>query len=295
VLLEEVAFPGAISAFRSQGAELVGIPVDHQGMKVEVLEKILAWRKAKLIYTMPTFNNPTGTTMSEERRRKLLELSALYKIPIVEDQYANDLRLEGTASLPLAALDRHGWVIALGSFSKLLFQGLRVGWILSPVDAVRRRLIALKQAADLQTSYLAQGIILEFMQRGYLDKYLKRRLADLRVRRDAMRQAIRDFLPESASCYEIEGGICYWVRLPAPLQADEVLLESRKRGVVFAPKKLFSVNPSPNDAMRWGFTHLDVEEARHGVRIVGEVMHALLADSARAPAREEREYARAPL
>jgi len=295
VITEEVTYPGAISVFRSLGVELVGIPVDAQGMNIDTLEKVLAWRKPKLLYTIPTFHNPTGTTMSGGRRRRLLELAARHKFPILEDQYANDLRLEGPTVLPLAALDRQGWVIAVGSLSKVLFHGLRVGWILSPLEPVRRRVVALKQAADLQTSYLVQGIILEFMRRGYLEKYLKRRLSRLRSRRDTMRRAMKDYLPPPAWWYEIEGGVCYWVTLPPPWRAGEVLLEARRRGVVFAPKELFQVSPSSNDAMRWGFTDQSEDRSRNAVRVIGQILRKLHADGTRLPATPLRDYAQAPV
>ena len=291
VVTEEFIFPRAISAFREAGAELVGIPIDKDGMKVDALSQVLPWRKPKLIYANPTFQNPTGTTMSAERRHKLLEISALHKVPILEDHYANDLRLDGPDLLPLAALDRRGWVISVGSLSKVLFHGLRIGWIISPLESVRERLISLKQTADLQTSYLPQGIILEFMLRGYLEKYLKRRLAQSRSRRDSMRKALTEYMPEGAWWYEVEGGVCYWVNLPPPLRADEVLLEARKQGVVFAPKSLFCVKPCTNDAMRLGFSDLPEEVASKGIRVIGQVARKLLAGPRKPLASEEREYA----
>ena len=202
------------------------------------------------------------------------------------------LRLGGPDLLPLAAMDRRGWVIALGSLAKVLFHGLRVGWILSPLESVRQRLVAMKQTDDLQTTYLTQGIILEFMLRGYLEKYLKRRLAQSRARRDSMRRALLDYMPSGTWWNEIEGGVCYWVNLPPPLRADEVLLEARQRGVIFAPKQMFGVKASVNDAMRLGFTDLAEETARNGVRVIGQICRKLLAGPCRTPAPEERDYAR---
>jgi DNA-binding transcriptional MocR family regulator len=292
VITEEFTYPWAITVFRAFGADVAGIPMDHSGMKVEVLERVLARRQPKLIYTIPTFHNPTGTTMTLERRRRLLDLAATHKIPILEDHYANDLRLDGAQLLPLAALDRSGWVIGVGSLSKVLFHGLRLGWIITPLEGLRRRIVAFKQASDLQTSYLVQGIILEFVLRGYLEKYLKRRLAQLRSRRDAVRKALQDYLPEPAWWYEVEGGVCYWLNLPPTLRADEVLIETRKKGVVFAPKHLFAVNPSPNDALRVGFTDLPEDRARAGIRVIGQVVRKLLATLPQPPAIPEGAYAR---
>lgn len=157
----------------------------------------------------------------------------------------------------------------------MLFQGLRLGWILAPVEPLRRRILTIKQAADLQTGYLVQGIILEFMQRGYFEKFLKRRLIDLRASRDAMRQALKDYLPETAQWRNVGGGICFWVRLPPPLLAEEVLLEARQRGVVFAPESLFAVGPSPNTGMRLGFSNLSPDQIRSGVRVIGQVIRKL--------------------
>ncbi len=292
VICEELTYPKAISVFRAAGAELVGIPIDHQGMSVEILDEVLARRRPKLIYTIPTFHNPTGATLSVERRRRLLELASRHRIPVLEDHYANDLRLDGAEVLPLAAMDRQGWVIAVGSLSKVLFHGLRVGWIATGLEPLRRRLIAMKQAADLQTGYLVQAIILEFMLRGYLEKYLKRRLAQLRARREAMRRALRDYLGEPAWWYEVEGGPCYWLNLPPGVRADEALLETRRRGVVFAPRHLFAVHAARNDALRLGFSDLDEAQIRHGVQVIGQVVRRLQAAVRRPGAAEEREYAR---
>ena len=123
-------------------------------------------------------------------------------------------------------------------------------------------------------------------------EYLKRRLTQLRSRRDAIRRALGDYMPEPAWWYEVEGGVCYWLNLPAPARADEVLIESRKRGVVFAPKHLFAVNPSPNDALRVGFTDLAEDKARAGIRVLGQVVRKMLAGGPQPPLALEGAYAR---
>ena len=148
-------------------------------------------------------------------------------------------------------------------------------------------LLGLEPAAVRQRVHRAR-----LMLRGYLEKYLKRRLAQLRSRREAVRRAMADYLPEPAWWYEVEGGVCYWLNLPPPLRADEVLIESRKRGVVFAPKHLFAVNPSPNDALRVGFTDLTEERARAGIRVIGQVVRKMLAAAPQPPSVMDGAYAR---
>ncbi len=276
VVTEELTYRGALRVFNALGANVIGIPLDQEGMRLDVLQTVLERQKVKMIYTVPTFHNPTCRTMSMERRRQLLSLAGHYGVPIVEDQYANELRFDGKDVLPLYVLDDTGVVISVGSFSKILFHGIRLGWIISVHPEFLRKLIFAKKVTDWQNSYLLQGAILEFCEKGYFDRYLKKKLKILRERRDAMHQAIARYFPEGCQYEQAPGGLFEWVELPASVSAYEALMESRKQNVLFTPKKFFAAQPGTDNGMRLGFVSYPPEKIDEGVHILGDILKQML-------------------
>ncbi|MBX7151774.1 PLP-dependent aminotransferase family protein [bacterium] len=277
VVTEELTYRGALRIFRSLGVNVIGIPADRQGMRTDVLETILERQKIKMIYTIPTFQNPTGTVMPLERRKQLLELAQRYQIPIIEDQYANELRLDGEEVLPLAALDKTGQVIVLGSFSKILFHGIRLGWVVAPNKGFFNKLCYAKRITDWQNNYLIQGAILEFCERGYFDKYLKKKLKILKERRDAMYEASRNYFPEEVFYERACGGLFEWAELPPELNAYELLMETRQRSVLFTPKRFFSAHADDDNGMRLGYVSYEPSKIAEGMRILGEYLKRAIA------------------
>lgn len=272
VITEEVTYHGARRIFKSLGANIIGIPMDDQGMRMDILETILARQKVKMIYTIPTFQNPTGRTMPLERRKHLLELAYHYEIPIVEDQYANELRMEGEEIVPIAALDDEGIVIALGSFSKILFHGIRLGWVITSNRAFQNKLNYAKRLTDWQNNYLIQGAILEFCEAGHFDRYLKRKMKVVKERRDAMITASRQYFPEEVHFHVPAGGLFEWADLPEGMDEYDVLMEARQRRVLFTPKRFFSVRPDAGGGMRLGFVSQTTEHIHEGIAILGDII-----------------------
>ncbi len=272
VVTEEMTYRGALRVFHSLGVNVIGIPTDDHGMRVEILETVLQRHKIKLIYTVPTFQNPTGTTMPLDRRKALLDLAYRFKTPIIEDQYANELRFDGEEVLPLSALDDKGLVIVLGSFSKILFHGIRLGWIIAPSKEVLSKLVYAKKITDWQNNHLIQGAILEFCERGFFDKYLKRKLKILKERRDAIVKAASDYFPEEVKFTRPHGGLFGWAELPKNQNAYELLMETSKRGVLFTPKRFFAVNSELDNGMRLGFVSLSPERITEGIKILSSAI-----------------------
>ena len=190
----------------------MGVPLDEEGVRIDLLERALSRHHPQLIYTIPTFHNPTGITMSERRRERLLALAGQYHVPILEDGVGSELRYEGTAPLSLRALDRRGRVVYLNSFSKILLPGIRLGYVLAS-GRIQERLVAAKQSADLFTSSLLQRALAEYLGAGHLDHHLVRVRQIYRTRRDAMLEGLARHMPAGAHWSTPQGGLCLWVRL----------------------------------------------------------------------------------
>ncbi len=276
VITEELTYRGALRVFSTLGASVIGMPVESDGMRMDVLQTVLERQKVKCIYTVPTFQNPTGRVMSLEKRKRLLELAGLYGVPVIEDQYANELRFDGREILPLSVLDRRGLVIAVSSFSKILFHGIRLGWIVSRNPEFVRKLALAKRMTDWQSNYLVQGAILEFCEKGYFDKYLKKKLRILRDRRDAMHASVTRHFPEECSHHWPEGGLFEWVETPPDINAYEVLMETRKQGVLFTPKKFFAVHADVDNGMRLGFVSYPADRIDQGISVLGQTLKHMM-------------------
>src|SRR5882724_7788612 len=222
VAVENPTYPGALSVFCGTSSRYFSVPVGPTGIDLNVLEDVLSQRRAKLIYVVPSFQNPTGVTMNAAARRRLIGIAERYRVPIVEDDIYRELRYDGPDVPPLKALDEHGLVIYISSFSKVGFPGLRVGWIAAP-RIVIEHLNRVKQRCDLHASLLAQAAIHEFAKRGLLAKHIKRVKKAYRLRRDAMLDALDRYFPDEASWSRPEGGMSVWVRLPGALGSRQLL------------------------------------------------------------------------
>jgi GntR family transcriptional regulator len=282
VLLENLTYPGALAVFRSLQASCVGIPLDDQGMRTDDLEGVLRRRSAKLLYTIPTFQNPPGSTLPPERRKRVVELCREHGVAIVEDDYAHELVFDGMEALPLKAWDEWGGTIYLGSFSESVFPGIRLCWIVAP-EGIIDRLRILKQVSDLSSSPILQGALLEFLRMGHSERLLKRKRRAYRARRDAMAGAMERHFPREVLWVKPPGGLYQWVDLPPTIDAMELLAETRTRGVVFAPDRLFSVEEWRRGGFRLGFGDLTEDKIDEGARIIGESLKARLRRPGKGP------------
>jgi 2-aminoadipate transaminase len=271
VIAEGPTYVGALQAFSVYQPDIHCVPMDEGGMRIDLLEaelRRLGPRGAKFIYTIPNFQNPAGVTLVPERRRRLLELARTYDIPVVEDDPYGRLRYEGGHILPLRALDAD--VIYLGTFSKILAPGLRLGWMAAPRPILARVLLA-KQAADLCGSAFSQSVAEHYMTgTGW-----RRVLADLTstygARRDAMLDALSEFFPADVTWTHPEGGFFVWVTLPAHLDTKALLAEAVQHGVTFVPGSDFFPDGRGGNCMRLAFCYESPEQITEGVRRLAEV------------------------
>lgn len=271
VLVEEPSYDFALELFRTLGLKLIGVPVDAEGMCVDALEPLLQRHRPKLLYTMPNFQNPTGSCLGAERRRKLLALADRYNLPILEDDYAGDLRYEGRALPAIKRLDPGGRVIYVGSFSKMLMPGLRVGFIVAQ-GPIRDILARHKRVTDLTTSPLILRALDRFMNIGRYQAHLRRAGRAYRARLEALLDAIRRELP-GATIAAPQGGLFAWLRLPEGIDAEALLEAGRKTGVSFAPGNRFFLSPDRGrNFIRLNFATRTPDEIRLGIARLAEAL-----------------------
>ncbi|MCU0232529.1 MAG: PLP-dependent aminotransferase family protein [Thermoanaerobaculales bacterium] len=254
VVVEEPSYLGALQTFRAARARILAVPVDEHGMRTDILSTVLEHHRPKLIYTLPTFQNPSGAVLSLDRRRHLLDLAARWQVPVLEDDPYSELRYEGQALPALKALDEHGLVLYLSTFSKVLLPGLRVGYAVLP-PVVLRQLVLAKQGVDLHANSFGQYLLAAFMRHGHLAPHIERLRPAYRRRRDAMaavlasagRAALRFSLPE--------GGFYIWCGVPDGVEQSALVAQGLSHGVSFLPGRACCAAEPPMNAVRLNFTH----------------------------------------
>jgi len=277
VLCESPTYLGAINALQVYRPRFVEVPTDDDGMVIGELDKRLgAEPRAKLIYAIPDFQNPTGRTWSLERRRAFVEVAARHRVAVVEDNPYGELRFEGEPSPPLAALDNARLVVFLGTFSKVFCPGLRIGWLAAP-RAWLEKFVIVKQSADLHTSTLSQMEIAAYLRLFDLDTNVALIRDVYRRRRDAMLRAIDREFPASVRSTRPQGGLFLWVELPDSLDARDVLERCLGRGVAFVPGGGFFPNGGHENTFRLNFSNMPELRIAEGIRRIGEVLHEMIA------------------
>lgn len=271
VVIENPTYPGAISVFCNYNARYITVPVSENGINLDVLEDVLSQRRPKLIYTIPTFHNPTGVRMDLAARRRLIEIAAKYRVPIVEDDIYGELHYDVPVYPSLKALDEPGVVISINSFSKVGFPGLRVGWIAAP-RIVTEHLNIVKQNCDLHASLLTQAALHEFSRHGLLARHIRRVKKAYSHRRDAMIEALEKHFPEEATWMKPGGGMAIWVKLPRTLNTSEILVHAAEKGVIFSPADHFYANSPEKNLMRLCFTIANPAAIEEGIKRLGAVI-----------------------
>jgi 2-aminoadipate transaminase len=272
VITEGPTYVGALQAFSAYEPEIVCVPMDEGGMRVDALEAELVRlgpRGAKFIYTIPNFQNPAGVTLRPERRRRLLELAREYDIPVIEDDPYGRLRFEGGHVKPLRALDDE--VIYLGTFSKIFAPGLRLGWMTAPGPILAKVLLA-KQAADLCGSAFAQVTAERYFAGTRWRRVLQGLTSTYAERRDAMLLALEEHFPAEARWTRPEGGFFVWVELPTFIDAGVLLAEAVEHGVTFVPGSAFYPDGRGRNCMRLAFCYAEPEAITEGIRRLSEVV-----------------------
>jgi 2-aminoadipate transaminase len=284
ILVEHPTYLGALQAWSAYQARFIPVPIDDNGVSIDRLEEALR-AGPKFIYSLPNFQNPSGVTLSLERRRKLVELADHYGVPILEDDPYGQLRYEGNHLPPIVALDAQyrstdgapysGNVIYLSTFSKTLAPGLRLGWIVASNDVIDRLVLA-KQGTDLHTSTFAQMVAHEVARDGFLDRHVREIRRVYRERRDTMLAAMTEAFPPGVTWTRPEGGLFLWVRLPEQIDAAALLQEALPEKVVFLPGGAFFVDGSGRNTARFNFSNASPDLIREGIRRIGCVLRRLL-------------------
>ncbi len=276
VVVEVPTYLGAIQTFRALGARVLGVPVDNEGMRIDLLESLLVRRRPRFIYTQPTFQNPTGVVLSSERRRRLLQLSKRYQTPIVEDDPYGEMFYELPAPQPLKALDSYENVLYLSTYSKTLAPGLRVAWLAAPAQMIER-LSLHKQIFDLNTNAIGQWLVAELLRQNFLDDHLIRLRQRYCQKRDKMLHAIQLYWPEGVRVNCPAGGFHLWCRLPESIRARSLLREAAQEQVAFVIGEPFHIDGGGHLHIRLSFASLEEEYIEEGIRRIGHVMKRMLA------------------
>lgn len=276
VVVENPCYLAAIQTFSGYEASFIPIDSDDEGMRVDELEEVLKHSRLKLIYVVSDFSNPKGTTLSYERRLKLIELSARYRIPILEDNPYSELRYEGQGPPSLGALDIEGLVIQLGSFSKTLSPGMRLGWLIASEEVFQNAVIA-KQAADLHTSTVQQRAAARLLQTFDYDGHIQRLCKVYGERCQTMRSAIEQYFPQDVKATRPEGGLFIWVELPERISAEELFSSAVAEHVAFVPGTSFFACESKQNFMRLNFSNQQPEMIEEGIKRIGSVLKRRLA------------------
>jgi 2-aminoadipate transaminase len=270
------SYLGGINAFRSYEANLVGVPLDKEGMQVDLLEEkikelIKQDMTVKFIYTIPTFQNPAGTVLPESRRKKLLDIAHEYNLVIIEDDPYGKLRYDIPAIKPIKAFDDEGRVIYMSTFSKILAPGFRLAWIIAPED-VMRKLALCKQAQDLCTAPFSQYIAHEFIKSGSMDLHIMKICEMYKPKRDIMMDSMKKYFPEGYICNKPKGGMFAWVTLPEQIDTEAMFLDAFKEKVAYVHGKAFCVDGGGSSSMRLNFSYSTNEQLDIGMKRLGTVI-----------------------
>jgi 2-aminoadipate transaminase len=276
VVAEGPTYPGAASVFTSYEADVVQIDMDADGMRVDLLEDTLdrldrEGRRPKFIYTVPSFQNPAGVTMSLPRRRRLVEVAHERELLILEDNPYGLLRYEGDPPSPLLSLDGGVYVMYLGTFSKILSPGIRLGWVVAPPPVLEKINLG-KQAADLCTSTLSQLMVQAYFAEGHWRDYVESLTEIYRGRRDTMLDALADHFPPQAEWTRPSGGLFIWATLPDFIDTTDLLARALHENVAFVPGEAAFLDGRGRNAMRLNFSGSDEDAIREGIRRIGEVV-----------------------
>jgi 2-aminoadipate transaminase len=276
VICEAPTYPGAVPTFCSYEADVHQVSTDDEGMRIDELEELLsalavAGRRPKFIYSVPSFQNPAGVTMSGERRRRLVELAREHEVLICEDNPYGLLRFEGEPEPTLYSLDGGDYVIYLGTLSKILSPGIRIGWIVAPPPVLEKIGLG-KQAADLCTSTLTQYFVREYFAEGRWREYIGDLIEIYRDRRDAMLEALERHFPQEAEWSRPEGGLFLWATLPDYIDTTDLLAKALRENVAFVPGRAAYVDGRGGSSMRLNFSASGEDELREGIRRIGGVI-----------------------
>lgn len=275
-VIEDAVFTGVQQGTKGMGAKVLSIPTHLQtGADVDELEEILQTYDVRMVVLIPDFHNPLGVSMSESKRRYVAELAERYAVPIVEDDAYSPLRFSGEMLKPIRAYDESGYVFYMGSFSKMLAPGLRLGWMLIPEDLMAK-VTVIRESIDLETSTLTQRTVHEFLSRGLLDAHLQQLNAEHQKRANALMSALDTHLGDIAAWTHPDGGLFAWAELPEELNTWDMLPEAIANGVVYIPGGAFATHGGKLNCLRLNFSNVKEEKFDEGLRRLRQVIQKYL-------------------
>ncbi len=274
VLVEQPTYLCALDVFRSYGANFASVEMDEDGMKMDALEEALkANPNTKLIYTVPNFQNPTGRTMTEERRKQLAELAEKYDVYVLEDNPYGEIRFAGQHVPAVKSFDKSGHVLYMSTFSKTLAPGFRLGWLVADKNVVNK-LTVLKQSADLHTDNLAQFAVAQFFADNDVDAHVKEISALYGKRKDLMLEGIKKYFPEGVKYTDPEGGMFLWVEVPGVDDTVELFKECLEHDVAFVPGDPFFADGVQPGAFRLNYSNMKEDQIEVGLKRLGAALTA---------------------
>ena len=270
ILVENPSFLGNLQCMHLYEAQLVPVESDDHGLIPEKVEEAMRRHHPKMLYVIPTFQNPTGKTLALERRRPIAELAAKYGVVVAEDDPYRDLRYAGEALPSIKSFDREGWVVFLGSFSKIISPGLRVGFMAGDARILRKCTIG-KQSSDVHTANLNQAIVDQFLRQNLLPAHIASICDSYREQLDAMLDELRAF-PEGTRYTRPEGGLFVWVELPSGIDAKELLEQAVARHVAYVPGTHFYCDGGHENTLRLNFSNSTIPQIHEGMSILRELI-----------------------
>ncbi len=279
ILCESPTYLGAINAFRAYEPRFIEIETDDEGMVLEDLEKTLKENEnVKFIYVIPDFQNPSGRTMTIERRKGLVELANKYNVAIVEDNPYGELRFEGEIYPAIKHFDTEGRVIFLGTFSKIFSPGLRTGWIVAD-EEVLNKFVMIKQGADLQSSTIDQIAVAKFLEDYDIEAHIDKIKEVYKRRKDLMLNTMKEEFPEGIKVTDPDGGLFTWVVLPKHINARELAMKALEKNVAYVPGGSFFPNGGNENTFRVNYSNMQEERIVEGVKRLGEVLREALKEA----------------
>ena len=272
VIIESPSYLGALNAFKACEPNFIAIPTDENGMIMEELEKVLATtERVKMIYVIPDFQNPSGRTWPLQRRKHFMDIVNKYEIPVIEDNPYGELRFEGEDMPALKSMDTKGLVVFLGTFSKILAPGYRLGWVCAEGEILKKYNF-MAQAAALQASTEAQLIVSKFIDMYDLDEHVAAIKANYAKRRDVMIETMEKEFPPEAKFTHPNGGLFTWVELPEYINTNEMAKQCLERHVAYVPGDGFFPDEGHNNCIRLNYSKLNEDQIREGMTILGQVI-----------------------
>lgn len=272
IACETPSYMGAFNAFCPYMPEYASVPTDEFGMIPEELDKILKTnKKIRMIYVIPNFQNPTGHTWSLERRKAFMSVVNQYDIPVIEDDPYGEIRFEGETLPTLKSMDTKGIVVYLGSFSKILAPGFRVGWVCAAPEIIEKFVFA-KQGCDMQVTAEAPMIINEFMEMYDLDAHVQMICESYKIKRNIMLDTMERYFPKEVKWSKPEGGLFIWVTLPNGVEAQRILDTCVENKVIFVTGKLFYPVQGPLNTLRLNFSKMSEENIVEGIKRMARVL-----------------------